>query len=70
MSAPPAEMNAEDPLFVLYTSGPTGSRGVVHTSRRVIWPMPRIPSRITFDYKMVMLFLVNSDVVGSWGPQL
>ena len=30
---PPAEMNAEDPLFILYTSGSTGKpKGVLHTS--------------------------------------
>lgn len=30
---PPAEMNAEDPLFILYTSGSTGRpKGVLHTT--------------------------------------
>ena len=30
---PPAEMNAEDPLFILYTSGSTGKpKGVLHTT--------------------------------------
>jgi acetyl-CoA synthetase len=32
-SCPPAEMDAEDPLFILYTSGSTGTpKGVLHTS--------------------------------------
>jgi acetyl-CoA synthetase len=32
-SCPPAEMDAEDPLFILYTSGSTGKpKGVLHTT--------------------------------------
>ena len=32
-ACPPAEMNAEDPMFILYTSGSTGKpKGVLHTT--------------------------------------
>jgi len=58
----PAEMNAEDPLFVLYTSGSTGQpKGVVHTSGGYL-AYAAMTHQITFDYKDGDVFWCTADV--------
>ena len=59
---PPEEMNAEDPLFILYTSGSTGQpKGVVHCSGGyLVWAA--MTQEITFDYHDGDVYWCTADV--------
>ncbi len=59
---PPAEMNAEDPLFILYTSGSTGKpKGVLHTSGGyLVWCS--FTHEYVFDYKPGEVFWCTADI--------
>ncbi|WP_299968954.1 acetate--CoA ligase [uncultured Roseobacter sp.] len=59
---PPEEMAAEDPLFILYTSGSTGQpKGVVHTSGGYL-VYAAMTHEITFDYHEGDVFWCTADV--------
>ena len=59
---PPAEMNAEDPLFILYTSGSTGKpKGALHTTGGyMVWAA--YTHELVFDYQPGEIYWCTADV--------
>ena len=59
---PPAEQDAEDPLFILYTSGSTGKpKGVLHTTGGyMVWAS--YTHEMVFDYHQGDVYWCTADV--------
>ncbi|MBL95385.1 MAG: acetate--CoA ligase [Magnetovibrio sp.] len=62
VNCPPEEMNAEDPLFILYTSGSAGKpKGVLHTTGGYL-VYTAMTHQYVFDYHDEQIYWCTADV--------